>query len=75
MQYKNKLIKWKELFEELDPEDDGAVYLKQVVVTLKALNQDIDANLQVTMEILQGLRVAQAAVTERWPLKAEKNVQ
>ena len=44
------MIKLKELFEELDPEDDGAVYLKQVVVTLKALNQDIDANLQVIME-------------------------
>ena len=26
----------------------------------------------ITTQILQGLRVAQAAVTERWPQKAEK---
>ena len=31
----------------MDDEEDGNVYLKQVVVTLKALNKDIDSNLQV----------------------------
>ena len=31
----------------MDEEEDGHVYVKQVVVTLKALNQDIDHNLKV----------------------------
>ena len=35
------------LFAEMDEEEDGHVYVKQVVVTLKALNQDIDHNLKV----------------------------
>ena len=32
---------------EMDVEEDGNVYIKQVVVTLKALNKDIDHNLKV----------------------------
>ena len=47
MPYKLKCVKQKELFEELDEEADGAIYLKTVVMTLKTLNQDIEANLQV----------------------------
>ena len=31
----------------MDVEEDGNVYIKQVVVTLKALNKDIDHNLKV----------------------------
>ena len=31
----------------MDEEEDGNIYLKQVVVTLKALNEDIEANLKV----------------------------
>ena len=42
------------LFAEMDEEEDGHVYVKQVVVTLKALNQDIDHNLKVVhMSIVQ----------------------
>ena len=38
----------------MDEEEDGHVYVKQVVVTLKALNQDIDHNLKVVhMSIVQ----------------------
>ena len=36
-----------ELFAELDTEEDGNVYLKEVIVTLKALNHDLDHNLRV----------------------------
>ena len=36
-----------DLFTEMDVEEDGNVYIKQVVVTLKALNKDIDHNLKV----------------------------
>lgn len=35
------------MFAELDTEEDGDVYLSTVVMTLKALNKDIEANLQV----------------------------
>ena len=35
------------MFSELDTEEDGNVYLKEVIVTLKALNQDLDHNLRV----------------------------
>ena len=37
----------KELFGEMDDEEDGCVYVSKVVVTLKALNEDIDHNLKV----------------------------
>ena len=33
----------------MDEEEDGNIYLKQVVVTLKALNEDIEANLKVKL--------------------------
>ena len=33
----------------MDVEEDGNVYIKQVVVTLKALNKDIDHNLKVSV--------------------------
>ena len=36
-----------EMFSELDTEEDGNVYLKEVIVTLKALNHDLDHNLRV----------------------------
>ena len=35
------------MFSELDTEEDGNVYLKEVIVTLKALNHDLDHNLRV----------------------------
>ena len=40
-----------DLFTEMDVEEDGNVYIKQVVVTLKALNKDIDHNLKVPVYI------------------------
>ena len=36
-----------ELFAAIDKEDDGIVYLQDVVVHLRALNEDIDKNLKV----------------------------
>ena len=48
-----KEVNVEELFSELDAEDDGSIYLSNVVMTLKALNQDIDANLQVMMGCVQ----------------------
>ena len=35
----------------MDVEEDGCVYVKKVVVTLKALNQDIDHNLKANQII------------------------
>ena len=35
------------LFEKIDQEDDGEVYLKEVVMFLRAVNVDIDANMEV----------------------------
>ena len=32
------------LFEKIDKEDDGEVYLKEVVMFLKAVNEDIDSD-------------------------------
>ena len=43
----------KEFFVELDEEEDGFIYMKQIVVTLKALNQDIDHNLKVNQMLLK----------------------
>ena len=36
----------------MDVEEDGCVYVKKVVVTLKALNQDIDHNLKANKRSL-----------------------
>ena len=45
---KKIICNFQEFFVELDEEEDGFIYMKQIVVTLKALNQDIDHNLKVT---------------------------
>ena len=45
------LLDWQELFSELDTEEDGNIYLKEVIVTLKALNHDLDHNLRVRLKI------------------------
>ena len=37
----------KELFAELDKEEDGIVYTKNLIVQLRALNEDLDKNLKV----------------------------
>ena len=37
----------KELFAELDKEEDGVVYTKNLIVQLRALNVDMDKNLKV----------------------------
>ena len=42
-----------ELFEKIDQEDDGEVYLKEVVMFLRAVNEDIDSNLKVKILIEQ----------------------
>lgn len=36
-----------ELFEKIDQEDDGEVYLREVVLFLRAVNDDVDNNLKV----------------------------
>ena len=36
-----------DLFLKIDKEDDGAIYLNEIVLHLRALNEDIDKNLQV----------------------------
>merc|ERR1711936_1165076 len=38
---------YKDLFTKIDLEDDGIVYLKEIVVYLRAMNEDIDDNLKV----------------------------
>merc|ERR1711976_1152294 len=38
---------YKELFTNIDLEDDGIVYLKEIVIYLRAMNEDIDDNLEV----------------------------
>ena len=40
----------KELFTKIDLEDDGVIYLKEIVLYLRAMNEDIDANLRVCEE-------------------------
>ena len=37
----------KELFAELDKEEDGIVYTKNLIIQLRALNEDMDKNLKV----------------------------
>ena len=37
----------KELFAELDKEEDGIVYTKSLIIQLRALNEDLDKNLKV----------------------------
>ena len=37
----------KELFAELDEEGDGIVYTKNLIIQLRALNEDLDKNLKV----------------------------
>ena len=36
-----------ELFTKIDLEDDGLVYLREIVLYLRAMNEDIDSNLKV----------------------------
>merc|ERR1712032_852464 len=46
----SKMVKeeyYKELFSKIDLEDDGIVYLKEIVIYLRAMNEDIDTNLEV----------------------------
>jgi len=43
----NKKEEYKQLFEKIDQEDDGEVYLREVVLFLRAVNEDIDSNLKV----------------------------
>ena len=38
---------FQELFSKIDLEDDGIVYLKEIVIYLRAMNEDIDTNLEV----------------------------
>ncbi|XP_023329128.1 calmodulin [Eurytemora carolleeae] len=42
-----KKHEYKQLFEKIDQEEDGEVYLREVTWFLRALNQDVDSNLQV----------------------------
>ena len=35
------------MFIKIDKEDDGAIYLKEIVLYLRAMNEDIDKNLEV----------------------------
>ena len=42
-------FRFQELFEEIDKEDDGVVYLKEIVIHLRAVNEDINDNLKVKM--------------------------
>ena len=37
-----------ELFQKIDLEDDGIVYLKEIVIYLRIMNEDIDENLKVS---------------------------
>ena len=45
------------LFESIDQEDDGEVYLKEVVLFLRAVNADIDANEEVNTKYFYQLLV------------------
>merc|ERR1712083_496190 len=38
---------YKELFQKIDQEDDGIVYLREIVIYLRIMNEDIDDNLKV----------------------------
>jgi len=38
---------YKDLFQKIDLEDDGIVYLREIVIYLRAMNEDIDVNLEV----------------------------
>merc|ERR1712087_421460 len=42
-----KVEYYKELFQKIDLEDDGIVYLKEIVIYLRIMNEDIDDNLKV----------------------------
>ena len=44
----------KELFDEIDQEKDGEIYLKEVVCYLRAMNEDIDS-LEVQQILLSSL--------------------
>ena len=51
---KYNLVSWysffliyKDLFTKIDLEDDGVIYLKEIVLYLRAMNDDIDNNLRV----------------------------
>ena len=37
-----------EVFQKIDLEDDGIVYLKEIVIYLRIMNEDIDENLKVS---------------------------
>ena len=38
---------FQQLFEKIDQEDDGEIYLKEVVMFLRAINADVDENIDV----------------------------
>ena len=42
-----KSQEYKALFEKIDQEDDGEIYLKEVVMFLRAVNEEVDANMEV----------------------------
>ena len=44
---KNVSFLIQDLFQKIDLEDDGIVYLREIVIYLRAMNEDIDVNLEV----------------------------
>lgn len=42
-----------ELFRKIDLEDDGIIYLKEIVIYLRIMNEDIDDNLKVNEFVLE----------------------
>ena len=42
-----KSQEYKALFEKIDQEDDGEIYLREVVMFLRAVNEEVDANMEV----------------------------
>ena len=42
-----------ELFRKIDLEDDGIIYLKEIVIYLRIMNEDIDDNLKVDEFVLE----------------------
>ena len=59
----------KELFAELDEEGDGIVYTKNLIIQLRALNEDMDKNLKVrciTYLVLTYHTVSKECSTRTW---------
>ena len=66
--YQN-LVFVKELFAELDEEGDGVVYTKNLIIQLRALNEDMDKNLKVcciTYLVLSYYSVSKERSTKTW---------